>query len=117
MTIDAAELLEQYAISPSETLLVLDEDSPYEEQLHLVLAKGSKIRDHILIGAPYTAGVFRIVGVGDRIVQFRFEGDAVWSVTVRSHPSRGFGGLPHGSRRRGGLFAKRYLDVKHGGKA
>ena len=117
IAIDAAELLEQYAISPSDTLLILDEDTPYEEQLHLVLVRRAKILDHILIGAPYTAGVFQFVEADERALKFRFEGDAVWTVSAMQRGKRGFGGLPRGASRRGGFFAKRYLELEHEGAA
>lgn len=117
IAIDAAELLEQYAVSASDTLLVLDEDTPYEEQLHLVLVRRTKILDHILIGAPYTAGVFRFVDASERVLQFCFEGDAVWTVSAKRQGKRGFGSLPPGASRRGGFFARRYLDLEHKGAA
>ena len=113
IAIDAAELLEQYAVSSSDTLLILDEDTPYEEQLHLVLVRRDKILDHILIGAPYTAGVFRFVAASEGVLQFRFEGDAVWTVSAMQRAKRGFGGLPRGASRGGGFFAKRYLELEH----
>ncbi|MDJ0643835.1 MAG: hypothetical protein QNJ15_13565 [Erythrobacter sp.] len=117
ISIDAAELIEQYAVSSSETLLILDEDTPYEEQLHLVLVRRSKILDHIVIGAPYTAGIFRFVDAGERSLQFQFESDAVWIAFVKERGSRGIGGLPPGASRRRGLLAKRYLALEHKGAA
>jgi len=117
ITLDAASLVEQYAVSPTLTLLVLDEDSPYEEQLHLVLLRKSKKLDHIVIGAPYTTGVFRVVDADKDTLRFRFESDAVWSVSANAKGQRGIGGLPRGARRRGGIFVRRYLKLEHGGVA
>lgn len=117
ISLEAASLVAQYAVSAALTLLVLDEDTPYEEQLHLVLVRESKKVDHIVIGALYTAGVFRVVTADKDALRFRFEGDGVWSVLASTTGWRGLGGLPRGARRRGGLFARRYIKLEYGGVA
>ncbi|MEL7217190.1 MAG: hypothetical protein AAGK01_02030 [Pseudomonadota bacterium] len=117
ITLDAAVLLAQYAISDDDTLLVLDEDCPYEENLHLVLVRGSRVIDHIELGMIYTGGIFKEISAADDTLRFRFESDAVWSLTVDSRGKRGIGGLPTGSRRRGHFFSRRYLELEHGGVA
>ncbi len=114
VTLDAAALVEQYAVSASDTLLILDDDTPYEERLHLVLVRKNRILDHVEIGSMYTSGIFKEVAVSNDTLQFRFESDAVWSVAIDGDGKRGFGGLPRGSRRRGGFFARRYLKLEHG---
>ena len=109
--VDAASLLVQYQLGTGDVLLVLDEDTPFEEQLHLVLVRGAAIVDQLVIGAPYVDGIFREVEArGDRL-SFRFEGDAVWTVGLDSHVSRMPVSLPSGSRRRGGWLARRYLSL------
>ncbi len=114
ITIDAAILIEQYAIDDADTLLVLDEDTPYEEQLHLVLIRKNRILDHIVIGTIYSSGIFKEVGAAGNTLRFRFESDAVWSLSIDSAGRRVFGGLPRGARRRGGLLARRHLFLEYG---
>jgi hypothetical protein len=43
--LDAAALVAQYAVSGTRTLIVLDEDTAYEEQLHLVLLQEGEVLD------------------------------------------------------------------------
>ncbi|MEM8724736.1 MAG: hypothetical protein AAGE86_04350 [Pseudomonadota bacterium] len=114
ITIDAAILIEQYAVDDSDTLLVLDEDTPYEEQLHLVLVRKNRILDRIVIGSIYSSGVFKEVSASSNTLQFRFESDAVWSLSIDSAGRRVFGGLPRGARRRGRLFARRHMFLDYG---
>ena len=113
-TLDAAELIEQYAVSATDTLLVLDDDCPYEERLHLVLMRNDSLIDYIEIGAMYVPGIFDPIDHRDRELRFRFESDAIWTLTI-SQTGRGlFGGLPSGARRRTGLLAKRYMFLGFG---
>lgn len=113
--LDAARLIAQYAVSGSDTLAVLDEDVPYEEQLHLVLFRNGRIIDHIEIGAPYATGEFRPIDEHGSILRFAFDGDDVWTLSVEAEGRRMFGGLPAGARRRSGFFAPRHLFLKRGG--
>jgi hypothetical protein len=109
--IDAASLLVQYLLDDGDVLLVLDEDLPYEEQLHLVLVRGAAIIDHVVIGAPYASGIFHEVGLDHDRLSFRFEGNAVWIVDVDHRGSRMPAGLPPGARRRGGWLARHHLSL------
>ena len=109
--VDAASLLAQYLLADRDVLLVLDEDMPYEEQLHLVLVRGNAIIDHLVIGAPYATGIFRELEVRGDTLAFSFEGDAVWTVGLNSHGSRMPAGLPSGARHRGGWLARHYLSL------
>lgn len=107
--LDAVALLAQYELSQGDVLLILDEDCPYEEQLHLVLVRGSRVLDHIVIGAPYVAGIYREVGIEGDALRFRFESDAVWTVGAQDKATYGLGGLPSGARRRWGWLASHHL--------
>jgi hypothetical protein len=109
VVLDAAWLLAQYAVSDTDTLLVLDEDTPFEERLHLALLRGERVIDHLVIGVPYVGGVFRAIGGSADTLRFLFENDRPWTLTVRAEGRRGIGGLPAGARRRTGLLARRYL--------
>lgn len=113
--LDAAVLVAQYAVTGTRTLVVLDDDTPYEERLHLVLLEGERVLDHLVIGGPYASGVFRPEdGSGDAL-HFRFESDVMWTLSVGAAGRRGLGGLPDGARRRTGLLAPRYLMLGRGG--
>lgn len=107
--IDAAALRAQYLLPQSDVVLVLDEECPFEEQLHLALVRGGLILDHLVIGAPYTSGVYQEVDFDGSVLRFRFEGESLWTLTPKVQGSRGLFDLPPGARRRGGLLAPRYL--------
>lgn len=115
--LDAAALVAQYAVSDTRTLLVLDEDTPYEEQLHLALLEGGEVLDHLVIGAPYATGAFRADDGSGATLHFRFENGAVWTLSIHTEGRRGLGGLPSGARRRIGLLAPRYMTLDHKGAA
>ena len=112
VVLDAACLLAQYAVSGTDTLLVLDEDTPYEERLHLVLLRDDRVLDHIDIGAPYATGAFRPVEMSVGTLRFHFENDAIWTLAVDAHGGRGIGCLPSGARRRTGLLAPRWMTLE-----
>ena len=107
--IDAVSLLAQYLLDDGDVLLVLDEDLPYEEQLHLVLVRGTAIIDHVVIGAPYASGIFHEVGLDHDRLSFRFEGNAVWIVGVDHRGSHMPASLPPGARHRGGWLRRHHL--------
>ena len=114
ITLEAASLVAQYAVSDSDTLLVLDEDCPYEEQLHLVLVRGSKAIDHVVIGGMYSTGIFKSLGMDESKLRFTFESDAVWSLTVDTKGRRAWGGLPRGASRKGLPFGRKHLFLDQG---
>ena len=111
VVLDAACLLAQYAVSDTDTLIVLDEDTPYEEQLHLVLLRDDHVLDHIVIGAPYAGGAFRPVEPSADTLGFRFESERVWTLAIESAARWGIGGLPSGASRRTGLLAPRHIKL------
>lgn len=107
--VDAASLVAQYLFDNGDALLVLDEDCPFEEQLHLILIRDAAIIDHLTIGASYVGGIFRELGISGERLAFRFESEAVWSVGLDSQGSRFTSALPSGAHRRGGWLSRRYL--------
>lgn len=117
ITLDAAELVEQYAVSEIDTLLVLDEDCPYEERLHLVLMRRDRIIDYVEIGVMYMPGIFKPVSANGGELRFRFESDAIWTLTISETGRRVFGGLPAGASRNGRFLKKRHLFLEHGDEA
>lgn len=110
-TIDAAQLIAQFDAGPDATLLVLDEDCPYEEQLHLVLVRAGKASDHIVIGAPYATGIFEILGGTTDSLRFRFANDGVWTASVRDAGALLPPRLPRGARRKGGWLGPHHLSL------
>lgn len=114
VVLDAACLLAQYAVSDTDTLLVLDEDTSYEEQLHLVLLRDDQVLDHIAIGAPYASGAFRPTDPSADTLRFQFESDSRWTLAIDMNGRRGIGGLPSGASRRTGLLAPRYIKLDQG---
>ena len=109
VTIDAAALLAQHLLPWNDVLLVLDEDTPYEEQMHLVLVRGERILDHIVIGALYASGTYREAGSDGSALRFRFESDAIWTLTAREQGARGLSALPSGAKRRSGWLTPHHL--------
>lgn len=109
IAVDAAALIAQFALPQGDVLLILDEDSSYEEQLHLLLIRDVRTLDHLVIGAPYASGIYREAESGGETLRFRFEGDAIWTVTWNAAGTRGLFDLPSGARRRGNWRAQRHL--------
>ncbi len=97
-------------------LLLMTEDCPYEEALHLVLLDPSlRILDRIEISQPYTPGVVKdIEAQGDDALELSFLGDARWRVEV--HPPvrrwRWPSPVAPAVRRRGWPFRTRWLEVR-----
>lgn len=114
VAINAAALLAQYQLGDGDVLIVLDEDDPFEQALHLVLLQGTRIIDHVAISAPYAGGIYREVSVEGETLSFLFENEVIWRVSSDRHGSRGLRGLPSGAHRRGGWLTKRYLSLSRG---
>ncbi|WP_420137747.1 hypothetical protein [Sphingomonas sp.] len=109
LSIDAALLLAQYALPSGDILLILEEDCPYEEQLHIVLVRNVAVADHIVIGGMYETGSYREIRIEGERLNFSFGGEGVWTLTCEAAGTYKRSGLPSGARRRGGLLARRYL--------
>lgn len=108
--LDAATLLAQFETAAGDVLLVLDEDCPYEEQLHLVLVRRGRVADHIVIGGWYATGTFEALGSDGDTLRFRFADDGVLALRVGDSswwPER----LPAGARREGGWLGPRLLHL------
>ena len=101
ITLDAATLVAQYILSSGDIVLVLDEDCPYEEQLHLVLIRGAVVLDHLVVGAPFASGIYREIELGDDVLAFGFSGDSIFVLGVREGGLFRRFRLPAGVRRRG----------------
>lgn len=108
LAIEAAALIGQYRFSSGDTLLVLDEDNPYEEQLHLALIRDAQIIDHLVIGAPYTSGIYGELALDNDALCFSFAGDTVFTLRQVTSLTES---LPRGVRRRGPWFAPKHLSL------
>ena len=112
LTLDAAALVAQYRFASGDLLLVLDEDVPFEEVLHLVFVRDGRILDHLVIGVPYAAGLYRELALSDDALHFAFWGDERFILT---RPDRAGRSLPRGVRRRGRWFAPPHLSLRASG--
>ena len=111
MTLPAVCLLDQYRLPSGDVLLVLDEDVPYEEQMHLALVRGTSVLDHLTLGAPYATGAYRKIATEGTSLRFSFAGPDVLTATVLDRGTRIPPRLPAGAHRRGRWLGKHYLVV------
>jgi hypothetical protein len=95
-------------------LLLLTEDTPYEEALHVYLVNPEfEILDVVELGIPYKLGLLTDVRVaGDRRLQFSFFGNDLWQLTVLEDPRRSPPLLKSPARRPWPrLLAKKHLEL------
>ena len=88
--VDGVTLEKQWQVG-TEYLLLLTEDSPYEEGLHIYLLDEEKrVKDALEIAGPYAPGTLRDVAVDDdAAVSFSFFGEDRWRVEVNAS-AKGF---------------------------
>jgi len=106
------------------SLLLLTQDSPYEESLHMLLvAPGAKtaqqipieILDELILGGAYTPGILTEVAVaGENSLEFSFFGKDRWRVTAHANPRPAISGAltSMGKRPLGYALRKRYLELE-----
>jgi hypothetical protein len=111
LTIDGAILEAQYALDDSYLLLVTD-DSPYEETLHVYLMNSEfEMIDSVHLGYAYTSGILRDVRiVAGNALEFTFSGSAVYRLTVHSE-ARHLWNAPRGPAEVLRFLGKRRLEV------
>jgi hypothetical protein len=112
LRIEAVNLLSQFQTSHGDVLLVFDEDSPYEEALHFCLLRHEQLIDHLLYGAPYTSGIFKLVRVQDDQLFFTFASDEVLCLRVNTEGSRWPQRNAPGASHVTGVFGRRFLNLK-----
>jgi hypothetical protein len=88
LRIQAVNLLAQFETANGDAVLVLDENSPYEEMLHFCLLRSDRLIDHLLYGAPYASGIFNLMRAGNDRVLFTFASDEVLCLSVTTDGSR-----------------------------
>jgi hypothetical protein len=99
LRIDGCVLEAQFQCVPGYLLLVT-EDCPYEEGLHVyLLGPAFTVLDRIELSRPYSPGILKILdATAAGQIAFSFFGDERWRLTVYDHP-----------RRR--MFRKRWLKL------
>ncbi len=103
-------------IGDAHLLLLLSDDVPFEDFLHLhLLDQRLAPLDSASLGAPYSTGSFSLLGPpGERELHFRFIGQADWTVTLLDHAEARlpFLGEPPGVHRRLGLSRRFRLSSR-----
>ena len=71
-------------------LLISNEDSPYEEALHItLLSPGLEVLDTLEMSHPYAPGLVRDLRIaGEDSLEFTFFGGDNWRLTVLASPRR-----------------------------
>jgi hypothetical protein len=79
----------QYEVS-GRFLLMLTEDCPYEESLHIYLLDAeNSLLDEIRMGQPYTAGILTDLDATTKdTLEFAFFGNDRWKLKVLQKPQR-----------------------------
>ena len=79
--VDAFELGHGY-------LLLMTEDCPFEEALHIYFfGEDGRLKDHLELAAPYTSGLVRgVEWAGANKLNFRFPAESSWQVEIRERP-------------------------------
>jgi hypothetical protein len=114
LMVEGSTLEAQYETSKG-FLLMLTEDCPYEEALHIYLVDhGNSILDEIHMGQAYVSG---ILGDLDPIapdqLQFSFFGNDLWKLRILESPRRMPPRLnaPQVETRWSRIFSKRFLEL------
>jgi hypothetical protein len=112
LTLEGATLLAQFETAGAHVLLVLDEDTPYEETLHFYLIGKGMIIDHVTFGGAYTPGIFTLKATLEDRLCFTFANDDVYSLQVHPVASRFGRRLTTGARRPAGWLAPKYMSLE-----
>lgn len=112
--LDGAVIEAQFDMDDGRFLLLIGDDSPYEERLQVLLfGPALEQMDSLEIGAPYAAGVVDDVVPSKAELSFRFA-ERQFTVRARKNPRFVFpGSLPSGIRRSGAPWRKRYLEISN----
>ncbi|AFU98514.2 hypothetical protein [Simiduia agarivorans] len=115
LNVPGVKLEDQYALADGRFLVITSEDCPYEEMLHIILARpGESDFECVNIGRPYTPGIYanpQVITNGN--LQFSFSDNGTFRVSVRSHPARNIRQLfNHNAISYDSYLAKRSLSVE-----
>lgn len=111
--LDGDGLEAQFAVEPTQHLVILSAGSPYEAGLYIyLLDQAARPIDALELSAPYTPGLFVGLESSDNTaVQFEFDGGARYVIRVLETP-RWWLPLPSGARRHGSWKRRRNLDLR-----
>ena len=116
LRLQAARLEAQFHVPPGLFLLFLTDDSPYEEQLQILLLDPHfQVLDGLTLGQPYTPGILANLESQDAL-RLRFDFFADTPLRVSVHPEGAF----HVHRRlpsfasalKGRFFSRHYLTLQ-----
>jgi hypothetical protein len=114
VTLPGAVLEAEFA-NDQGTLVLLTEDRPVEEALHLVwLGPQLQIWDHLELSAPYTPGLLRQLTVaGSQQLTFAFFAPVeTWCVTVFEAPRLVWRPRRHPVQRHASFGSRSWLDLR-----
>jgi hypothetical protein len=117
VTLPGAVLEAEFA-NDQGTLVLLTEDRPVEEALHLVwLGPQLQIWDHLELSAPYTPGLLRQLTVaGAQQLTFAFFApDETWCLTVFEGPRLVWTPRRHPVQRHARFGSRSWLDLRQVG--
>jgi hypothetical protein len=116
LTVHAAKLEAQFLIPPALHLLFFTDNTPYEEELQVMLLDGRlRFMDGVRLGSPYTPGMLSsLQPVGDHQVTFEFFPQLLMELKV--HPEGIFQVIrrlpPFAKPLKRRPFSKHYLSIK-----
>ena len=86
VVVEGSILEAQVQLADGRYLLVLTEDCPHEEQVHVILLdRFLRVRDRYRFGRPYTPGIVESINVNENALRFLFAG-LQFEVKVREKP-------------------------------
>ncbi|MBL8211374.1 MAG: hypothetical protein JNK87_11710 [Bryobacterales bacterium] len=86
VVVEGVVLETQVLLADGRYLLVLTDDCPFEEQVHVILLdRFLRVRDRYRFGKPYTPGVVESVAAKENTLRFLFAG-LHFEVKVREKP-------------------------------
>jgi hypothetical protein len=82
----------QFQLDDHRTLLVLDDDSPHDEGLHLyLLGPRGEVEDELEAAAPFCPGIFRVLAAGSTWVELEFfSNDLAYRLEIAPRPTLRF---------------------------
>ncbi|MGD2154377.1 MAG: hypothetical protein PVG79_13995 [Gemmatimonadales bacterium] len=115
LILEGVRLEAAFRLDDGRYLLMLSDDTPFEEILHVyLLSDALEVRDRAEIGGTYVPGPVRDIAAGPGgCVRFAFAGDQRFELRVRDKPRRWKLRTAPGVGRPGLPWRKRYLEIRH----
>ncbi|MEY8710218.1 hypothetical protein [Mangrovibacter phragmitis] len=87
ITVPYCDIEAAVKVDADRYLLFLTNDTLFEEMLRIALIRpGEGVIDMLVVGAPYSTGIFEELDVQKTAVNFRFIGDTTWTVSIPKKP-------------------------------